>query len=263
VKASKNEDNFLNSWQTDAQLGAKNVLQNFINLTQDGGNNLPHTFLFLGPRLVGKYNLAKEFAEKLVLGLNNNSEIFEFDFESGNSLDELRELIKFSSLTGADKNAKKIFLVRNFQEASIAGQNTLLKTLEEPASSSIFILLSNNNSEISTIMSRCVAIRCYASAVSLEVEAEFPELYSHVEKLLETKSGLLLHLKALQELENKDLQLLLQLWVEKLLSLMSTSDIAQTIKKIRVAQNAIQDLKKNYNPKLILQEFLLQTEKLS
>lgn len=264
MKASQNEDNFVNSWQIEAQIGARKVLQNFVTQAQLSGDNLPHAFLFLGPRLVGKYQLAKEFAQKLVTSLNNQSEIFEFDFEIANGVDDLRELIKFSSLTSVNKSSKAIFLLRNFQDASIGGQNTLLKTLEEPASSSIFILISNNNTELATIMSRCVPIRCYASATDVsEVETQFPHLQVHLDQLTSAQSGSLIQLKGLQELENKDLQLLMQLWTEKLLSLMKTSDVSKLVKKIRIAQIANQDLKKNYNPKLILQEFLLQTEKLS
>ena len=263
MKIDKIEDNFDNSWQTKAQLGAKKVLQNFINLSEVGNSSLPHAFLFLGPRLVGKYQLAKEFAQKLSAGLSNRSEIFQFDFQTANGLEDLRELIKFSSLTAVDQSSKTIFLLRNFQDASIGAQNTLLKTLEEPASSSIFILVSNNNSEIPTIMSRCVPIRCYASTSdSRDIDIQFPELQPHLDGLTTAKSGLLAQLKTLQELENKDLQLLMQLWVEKLLLLLPSADVGKTIQKIRIAQTANQDLNKNYNPKLILQEFLLQTEKI-
>ena len=263
MEISQNEDNFSNLWQTGGQLGVKKMLQNFLNRAQHDGKQLPHAFLFLGPRATGKYNLAKEFAGKLVAVIGHHSEIFEFDFETAGSLDELRELIKFSSLTGHDSAAKKIFLLANFNSSSIDGQNTLLKTLEEPSSSSIFILVSNNNAEIPTIMSRCLPVRCYASGSNAEdIKTNFPNLQSFIDQLAEPKAGLLLHLKTLQELETKDLQMLMQLWVEKLLTLIQTQDTHKVIKKIRIAQTASEDLQKNYNPKLILQEFLLQTEKI-
>jgi DNA polymerase III delta prime subunit len=263
VKTSENNENLLNSWETEGQLGAKKVLQNFIRATGHSDSQLPHAFLFLGPRAVGKYSLAKEFAKQLSAVISNHSEIFEFDFETAGSLDELRELIKFSSLTSHDSSSKTIFLLRNFQTASIGAQNTLLKTLEEPSSSSIFILVSNNNTEIPTIMSRCVPVRCYSIHADVgQSIKQYPSLEPVLNHLQDAKPGLLMHLKALQELETEDLQILLQLWVEKLLSVITGTDVVKVMKKISIAQTASQDLQKNYNPKLILQEFLLQTEKI-
>ncbi len=263
MKTSGNNDNLLNSWETEGQLGAKKVLQNFIRSTEHSDSQLPHAFLFLGPRASGKYSLAKEFGKKIASSISNHSEIFEFDFNTANSLDELRELIKFSSLTSHDQFAKTIFLLRNFQAASIGAQNTLLKTLEEPSSSSIFILVSNNNTEIPTIMSRCVPIRCYTIHADVgQSIKDYPNLEPVLAHLQDSKPGLLMHLKTLQEFETEELQILMQLWVEKLLSIITGSDVAKVIKKIAIAQTASQDLQKNYNPKLILQEFLLQTEKI-
>ncbi len=275
MKTTQNNENFTTKWETNDHAGAKKLLQNFITAlscsfsdNRFSSHQIPHAFLFLGPLGTGKKLLAKEFAKKIVTvtsSENMKSEIFEFDFDVSGTVDDLRELIKFSSLTAHSSNSKKVFLLYNFHLASITSQNTLLKTLEEPSMSSMFILVSNNNNEIETIMSRAVAVRCYATGVeqsSFEQIQQSTNLQPFLDKLSDSKSGLLVNLNAILELEQQDIRMLMQLWVNKLLGTITISDPSKVIKKIRIAQTASDDLQKNYNPKLILQEFLLQTEKI-
>lgn len=54
---------------------------------------------------------------------------------------------------------KKIYILKNFEQATIQAQNKLLKTLEEPSKSVVFILTTTNeNSVLPTIRSRCKKI---------------------------------------------------------------------------------------------------------
>lgn len=69
-------------------------------------------------------------------------------------VDEANEII--DKATQSPKISKfKVFLISNIDEATIQAQNKILKTLEEPSPSSIFILTaSNENKVLPTVVSR-------------------------------------------------------------------------------------------------------------
>lgn len=265
-------------WEISGQVGAKIALESF--LQSKSHDSLPHAFLFLGPKGVGKYKLAKEFAGKIFKDPDSKSEVFEYDFVTSPSLEELRDIIGFSSLTSSQ--SKKVFILNNFELASMGSVNSLLKTLEEPPASSMFIIVSNGNTVLPTIKSRCISIRCYPStqdAVNSDLpkvvaEAvigypelaarllESPELVSLLEdQLPRLKSPNLNQIIALSKLEPEQLQLLLQLWTMLLKQeIQQGSEPKPLIKKIRTAMQTHADLSKSFNTKLVLQQFLIETK---
>lgn len=273
VKVPTLQQNDVN-WQTQGQLGAKQLLESFLNPKASG--SLPHAFLFLGPEGIGKYNLAKEFAQNIFTTLGEASEILEYDFEESPSVESLREIIGFSSLTSIGQ--KKVFLLRNFEQASIGAVNSLLKTLEEPSTSSLFILVSNSNSTIPTIKSRCITVRCYPAKATSNAQSlfhkavapypllaqkleEFPETVQQLEENLQLlKSPNLTQVNTLSQQEPIFLKLLLQLWVELLKQDLEATNLLSTIHNLRVATQARFDLSKSYNTKLVLQQFILETK---
>ncbi len=277
MKTDKNEQ----QWATAGQAGAKNLLSNFLN-----GNDIqriPHAFIFLGPSGVGKHLLAQEFAQKITS--QNNSEILEYDFTESNGVEDLRELIALASLTAASRS-RKIFILKNFEKATIASNNVMLKILEEPPASSMFLIVANSNRVLPTIMSRCIAIRCFpVSDLNIQsklpknliqIVEQFPGLVDKLEndpekaeiisellsKLQSHKLGLI-NLNQLVELESDDLKLFVKLWIHSLKKDLSQSkniNLAQTLNNIKVAQLASEDLERSYNTKLVLQQFLIQTK---
>lgn len=268
-------------WQSIGQSGAKHLLGNF--LVPEA--TLPHAFLFFGPAGIGKFDLAKEFAGKIAEKFQATPEQYEFDFEEQNGIDELRELIRLSSLTAAGLG-KKVFLLRNFQTASLSSLNSLLKTLEEPSATSVFILISDGNNTLPTIMSRVVPVRCFPQAQSavisnvnrleasaagfprlmkeLQAEPDVAQQYTDLLLELETSaksSGALGSVNKLSELETKQLQTLLLLWSNWLKQQLSiATQPAKILQSLRAAQTASEELAKNFNTKLVLQELLLQTK---
>lgn len=266
------------SWATVGQSGAKQLLDSFLHSSKAV---LPHAFLFFGPGGVGKFKLAKEFASKIASSSNHQLEQYVFDFADNNGLEELRELIRMSSLTAAG-GSKKIFLLKNFHLAPASSLNALLKTLEEPAQSSMFVLISDSNSALPTIMSRVIAVRCFpveAAPVAglpeplLSTVTGFPETAARLieqPELAETLNNLLTGLSqkrahglaladltSFADLDKEPLRLLLALRANQLKQqLLTSSDPIPVMRALRAVQTAHDELARNFNTKLVLQEML-------
>lgn len=265
-------------WGSDGQKGAKHLLSTFLRSEQ--GHSMPHAFLFLGPSGVGKKKLATEFVEKYFQVIDVKPEVLEYDFVESPSIENLRELISLTSLTSI--GSKKVFILKNFHLASIGSINSLLKTLEEPSPSSMFVLISDQNTSLPTIMSRCIVVRCFPSSQSvsnldlpknlssllvgypelakqlIEMPGELDEISEHLERL---KSRDLTLISKLSDFEPERLSLLIQLWIEYLKqNLESNLNLQNTITNLKVATQTKFDLSKSYNTKLVLQQFLLETK---
>lgn len=137
-------------------------------------NNILHSYLFLGKEGIGKKEIAKEFAKKILCltkekKCNCKSCIC---FETQNHPDiqvinEESETIKISTIremiqTVYEKpilSEKKIYIINDSDKMTKEAQNSLLKTLEEPPEYIIIILIASNSDMIlNTIKSRCTKI---------------------------------------------------------------------------------------------------------
>lgn len=146
-----------------------NTLKNAIK-----SNHLAHSFLFCGPRGVGKTTCARILAKTIncenitaeseacdqcqsCVSFNNNSSfnIHELDAASNNSVDDIRQLI--DQVRFAPQSGKyKIYIIDEVHMLSAPAFNAFLKTLEEPPSYAIFILATTERHKIlPTILSRC------------------------------------------------------------------------------------------------------------
>ena len=143
----------------------KNALKN---------NHLAHSFLFCGPRGVGKTTCARILAKTInctnitanfeacnecesCTSFNSNSSfnIHELDAASNNSVEDIRALtdqVRFAPQAGK----YKIYIIDEVHMLSAAAFNAFLKTLEEPPHYAIFILATTEKHKIiPTILSRC------------------------------------------------------------------------------------------------------------
>ncbi|MGQ9464553.1 MAG: DNA polymerase III subunit gamma/tau [bacterium] len=150
--------------------------QNHIVLSLKGAINskaIGHAFLFAGPRGVGKTTTARIFAKSLncVTGptvspcqecpackeitASRSIDVVEIDGASNRGIEEirnLRESIKYAPIQGR----YKIYIIDEVHMLTQEAFNALLKTLEEPPSSVIFILATTNPAKVpATIISRC------------------------------------------------------------------------------------------------------------
>ena len=137
-------------------------------------NHLAHSFLFCGPRGVGKTTCARILAktincEKISKDItacddcescksfneHHSFNIHELDAASNNSVDDIRSLVdqvRFAPQLGEFS----IYIIDEVHMLSSSAFNAFLKTLEEPPKHAIFILATTEKHKIiPTILSRC------------------------------------------------------------------------------------------------------------
>ncbi|NNC96429.1 MAG: DNA polymerase III subunit gamma/tau [Chitinophagales bacterium] len=145
------------------------TLQNAIK-----SDHLAHSFLFCGPRGVGKTTCARILAKTIncenlrsdvepcnecpsCVSFNNSSSfnIHELDAASNNKVDDMRILIDQVRIP-PPSGKYKIYIIDEVHMLSASAFNAFLKTLEEPPAHTIFILATTEKHKIiPTILSRC------------------------------------------------------------------------------------------------------------
>ncbi len=126
---------------------------------------LPHAFLFAGPKGTGKTSTARILAKELngpdhasAIARGTSPDVIEMDAASNRKIDDIRGLIaelKFSPLTAK----YKIYIIDEVHMLTKEAFNALLKSLEEPPASTIFILATTEADSLpATITSRCMVV---------------------------------------------------------------------------------------------------------
>ncbi len=124
-----------------------------------------HAYLFVGPASAGKATVARRFAagligddpatiQRVLNGAHPDVTIVEPDGRSAITVDQTRRAAAQATLSPLEAG-RKVFL---FEEAGIMNDeaaNALLKTLEEPSPSTVFILVAESEDDLpDTIASR-------------------------------------------------------------------------------------------------------------
>jgi len=153
-------------------IGQDQVKQTLKNALKN--DRVAHAYLFAGPRGTGKTSTAKVFAKSLNcaspsadfepcgecnscqrIEKGNSLDVIEIDAASNRGIDEIRELrekVKFYPGEGK----YKVYIIDEVHMLTKGAFNALLKTLEEPPESVVFILATTEPHDvITTIMSRC------------------------------------------------------------------------------------------------------------
>lgn len=138
-------------------------------------DQLAHSFLFCGPRGVGKTTCARILAKTInctnrtadaeacdacpscVSYKDNNSfNVYEMDAASNSSVDDIRELIEQVRFAPQGGSKYKVYIIDEVHMLSANAFNAFLKTLEEPPHYAIFILATTEKHKIiPTILSCC------------------------------------------------------------------------------------------------------------
>ncbi len=153
-------------------VGQKHVVRTLRNALKH--DRVAHAYLFAGPRGTGKTSTAKVFARALncdnpgddlepcglcnacqKIAKGNSIDVIEIDAASNRGIDEIRDLrekVKFYPGEGQ----YKVYIIDEVHMLTKGAFNALLKTLEEPPESVIFILATTEpHKVITTILSRC------------------------------------------------------------------------------------------------------------
>ncbi len=124
------------------------------------------SYIFSGPEKIGKFLVAKEFADRLASGSAIDVRIIEPEQEEKSGVtkkatipvETIRELRMFLSSYPSQGNFR-IAIIRDAHALTESAQNALLKTLEDPVESAIVILLTHEPGRIlGTVRSRCQSV---------------------------------------------------------------------------------------------------------
>lgn len=162
---------------TISELDLTAVREKLTSLLQKG--DIPHAFLFTGPKGLGKTSSARILAKAInctnkkkgkiepcnacdiCRAITNGShvDVLEIDAASNRGIDEIRELRERIKYAPAELS-KKVYIIDEVHMLTTEAFNALLKTLEEPPSHAVFILCTTEEWKIpSTISSRTFHMR--------------------------------------------------------------------------------------------------------
>ena len=158
--------------QKISQLDIEDIREKLADIFSSG--QIPHAFLFSGPKGLGKTSAARIVAKAInCLGkvqgfepcnkcdvcksISNNTalDLIEIDGASNRGIDDIRAL-KESIKLAPNRAAKKVYVIDEAHMLTMEAFNALLKTLEEPPSHAVFILCTTALEKLpATIISRC------------------------------------------------------------------------------------------------------------
>lgn len=192
-------------------------------------NQIGHSYMFLGIEGIGKKIIAKEFAKKILClnekkGCNRCKSCIEFE---GNNHPDYAEIIpdgkniKIDQIREFQQNvfekpvisSRKVYIIDDADMMTKEAQNCLLKTLEEPPSYVVIILIvANENKLLNTIKSRCT--KMVFSELTQDELKRYLKGEVQEENILAKASGSIKKLIHIQE--NKDIYIELENFVSKI-----------------------------------------------
>jgi DNA polymerase-3 subunit gamma/tau len=162
------------------------VREHLLNLLHKEKKDLPHAYLFTGPKGAGKTTAARVIAKLfncvkptkdgpcgaceqcVAIAAGRCMDVIEMDAASNRGIDEIRELRNRIGLSPTSSDYT-IYIIDEVHMLTTEAFNALLKTLEEPPAHAVFVLATTDREKVpATIQSRCMAIS-FGKATSEEL----------------------------------------------------------------------------------------------
>lgn len=158
-------------------VGHEMIIEHFKKAIKTG--KVSHAYILTGEAGMGRKSLADAFALTLfceagkaepcmechacrqVLSKNHPDLIYVTHDKPGSiGIDDIREQINDTIMVKPYSSLYKIYVVDESEKMTVQAQNALLKTIEEPPSYAIILLLTTNQEAfLPTILSRCVELK--------------------------------------------------------------------------------------------------------
>ncbi|MBO5179412.1 MAG: DNA polymerase III subunit [Clostridia bacterium] len=254
---------------------------------------LSHAYIFEGQSGIGKFLVAKQIAAE-ILKVND----LENDAADINIIEPEDGLIKISKIRQLGEeiilkptvSEKKVFIIRDGEMMNEAAQNALLKVLEEPPEYAVIIITTSSKEKlIRTIKSRCTSFKFLP--LSNDEIRQFYKNEEIDENIINFSRGSIGKVEALKEkgyvqdiiniyesLKNKNLLQLNKAFlklkdykedIQEILELIMLKyfdelkcDYQRRIKQIDIVEKCRQNLKKNANFDIALDNMMLELWKL-
>lgn len=162
------------------------VREHLLNLLHKEKKDLPHAYLFTGPKGAGKTTAARVIAKLfncvkptkdgpcgaceqcVAIAAGRCMDVIEMDAASNRGIDEIRELRNRIGLSPTSSDYT-IYIIDEVHMLTTEAFNALLKTLEEPPAHAVFVLATTDREKVpATIQSRCMVIS-FGKATSEEL----------------------------------------------------------------------------------------------
>lgn len=140
-------------------------------------DHIPHAFLFVGSRGIGKTSAARILAKAVncphlknsepcnscesctTITAGTNLDVVEIDAASNRGIDEIRDLREKIKLTPLSSKYK-VYIIDEVHMLTTEAFNALLKTLEEPPPHAMFVLCTTESDKLpETVVSRCTVVK--------------------------------------------------------------------------------------------------------
>ncbi|MBR4110623.1 MAG: hypothetical protein IKK43_02895 [Clostridia bacterium] len=272
-------------------IGHKSQIEQINQLIDN--KKLSHAYIFEGQEGIGKFLVAKKIAANIL-----NVKDLENEAADINIIEPEDGLIKISKIRQLGEeiilkptvSEKKVFIIRDGEMMNEAAQNALLKVLEEPPEYAVIIITTSSKEKlIRTIKSRCTSFK-FLPLSNDEIKRFYnnEDIDENIISFSRGSIGKVEHLKEkgyvqdiiniYESLKNKNLLQLNKAFlklkeykeeIQEILELIMlkyfdelNEDYARRIKQIDIIEKCRQNLKKNANFDIALDNMMLELWKL-